>query len=183
MKSTVEKPPCLSCSHKNAVYCGLTLLLAGCFRQASSDIAPTPNLPTATGLLPRRRQIGQSQLRNPFVPGQGPDITQMPTLGSPAATLPSIAPETATLPGGARLSSWGRSPLLLVRPFRRRRVRHRSTSIPSFQSKPQGDAAASGSASAVGTPEDWILHYACGATMPSTLPRSTTSGIEQSDRL
>ena len=138
---------------------GLAVLLAGCFRQASSDIVPTPNLPTATS-LPASATADEANpsFVTPFVPGQGPDITQMPTLGSPAPTLPLIAPETATLPGSTPIGT----PFVAgTVPFAAGPTFTPQAGAPPVNLNPQfpesaGNAATSGEASALATPEDCI---------------------------
>jgi LysM repeat protein len=69
----------------------LTLALAGCFRQANPDIEPPPStievLPTTS--LPESG-TGATPFVTPFAPGEGPDITNMPTLAGPSPTVPLI---------------------------------------------------------------------------------------------
>lgn len=76
------------------------LVLGGCFRQASPDVAP-PNEPAATTPLPPTAlptEAGQTPFVTPFTPGTGPDMTTMPTLAGPSPTLPVAAPGETAMP-------------------------------------------------------------------------------------
>ncbi len=69
----------------------VTLILTGCFRQASPDISPPiSTLPPATQ-LPTDIPGDVTPFVTPFDPGAGPDTTSMPTL-DPTATLALVMP-------------------------------------------------------------------------------------------
>ncbi len=102
-------------THVGVVVMVLTLLLTGCFRQASPEIVPTVESVTPTGLPVTPTRQGGSGFVTPFATGQGPDMTRMPTLGSPAPTLPLVIPGTpsptsAGAMPGAPLSSTAAGP-------------------------------------------------------------------------
>ncbi len=80
--------------HVGFVLSVLALLLAGCFRQASPEIVPTVESVTPTALPVTPASQEGSGFVTPFATGQGPDMTRMPTLGSPAPTLPLVIPGT-----------------------------------------------------------------------------------------
>lgn len=83
-----------------------TLILTGCFRQASPDISPPLNtLPPAT-LLPTAAQEEATPFVTPFDPGAGPDTTSMPTL-NPTETLALVTPGDAGEEGEAAAAETG----------------------------------------------------------------------------
>ncbi len=83
---------------KGALSLALALALTGCFRQAGPDVGapistviPT-SLPTST--------LAVTPFVTPFVPGEGPELTAMPTLAGPEPTLSLIQPGAAVEPTG-----------------------------------------------------------------------------------
>ncbi|GAB4575120.1 MAG: hypothetical protein Kow0077_25090 [Anaerolineae bacterium] len=65
----------------------LSVLLVGCFRQASPNISPPVNTPPPATLLPTPAAMTATPFITPFGTGTGPDITNMPTLEI-TATVP-----------------------------------------------------------------------------------------------
>jgi LysM repeat protein len=77
----------------------LLLVLTGCFRQAGPDLdqpsAPTipPTMLPSTGAPAQATLPGSATpFVTPFNPGEGPDITEMPTLAGPTPTVPLVEP-------------------------------------------------------------------------------------------
>lgn len=94
------------------------LVLVGCFRQAGPGIRPTLS-DTSSDQVPvpsPTTEQGATPFVTPFLSDQGPDMTAMPTLGSPSPTLslvvsgtpggtPVQAPDAGEGPGAQSLSS------------------------------------------------------------------------------
>ncbi len=75
------------------------MVLAGCFRQAGPDVGPPPAstlVPTIPQNLLPPTGGPATPFITPFVPGQGLDMTSIPTLGAPSPTLPLLAPGTTS---------------------------------------------------------------------------------------
>ncbi len=71
----------------------VALLLTGCFREAGPGVAPT--IGASATLLPRATATllaTPTAFVTPFVPGQGPDVTAMPTLLAPTPTVALVVP-------------------------------------------------------------------------------------------
>ncbi len=81
----------------------VVLLLTGCFREAGPGIAPT--IGAGATLLPGPSPTllaTPTAFVTPFVPGQGPDVTAMPTLAGPTPTVALAIPgATGTVPFAA----------------------------------------------------------------------------------
>ena len=84
----------LRLSGKSIWFVLLALALAGCFRQASPDVVPPTNeaVPTILQTLLPPAEGAATPFVTPFAPGQGPDVTRMPTVGAPSPTLALVAP-------------------------------------------------------------------------------------------
>lgn len=81
----------------------VALLLTGCFREAGPGIAPT--IGAGATLLPGASPTllaTPTAFVTPFTPGQGPDVTAMPTLAGPTPTVALVVPgATGTVPFAA----------------------------------------------------------------------------------
>jgi LysM repeat protein len=82
----------------------LALALTGCFRQSEPDVAPPAStiVPTVPQTLLPPDGGFPTPFVTPFVPGEGPDMTSLPTLGAPSPTLPLVTPQS-----GATQESFG----------------------------------------------------------------------------
>jgi len=92
---------------RSALWLLVALALTGCFRQAGPDVdAPISTVPpTLTPTqLPSPMAGDVTPFITPFAPGEGPELTSMPTLAGPEPTLSFIQPgeavEVTATPGG-----------------------------------------------------------------------------------